>query len=606
MQQQVKCALMVLSASYLMAGVSLGSAAEYRSPVAMAKDPKANLLWIAQATANRIALVDLAENKIVKEIKLDGPANGFASSPDGRFFYVTVNLPEGQVAVIRRKKRKVIKRWKVGHSPIAPVVAPDGKTLFVCNRFNDNISAIDTASGKTRATIAVTREPIAAVITADGNTLFVANHLPAGSGTNGYQSAVISVVDVRSGKVTKEIKLPNGSTSMRDLCLPPDGKYAYATHILGRYQFPTTQLTRGWMNTNAFTIIDTRKQEYLNTVLLDDVDLGAANPWGIACSDDGHALLVAHAGTHEVSVIDRKALHEKLAGAMAGDAANSVPNDLTFLTDLRRRVALPGKGPRGLCVVEGGVFAAEYYSDTIARIDLKECVAGPVVQIGLGKTQPLSQERLGELYFNDADVCFQKWQSCASCHPDTRADALNWDLLNDGMGNPKQTKSLLRSHETPPAMVSGIRPSAEVAVRAGIKYIQFAHQPEAYAQMLDAYLRSVEPVPSPARAEGKLSKSGLRGYYLFSKAECAECHTGRNFTNQQQYKLGHGTGIEKEREFDVPGLVEVWRTAPYLYDGRAATLREVLTIHNSNDRHGKTSHLSEREIDDLVEYLKSL
>ena len=45
-------------------------------------------------------------------------------------------------------------------------------------------------------------------------------------------------------------------------------------------------------------------------------------------------------------------------------------------------------------------------------------------------------------------------------------DGLNWDLLNDGIGNPKSTKTLLYSHATPPAMISGIRADAETAVRA--------------------------------------------------------------------------------------------------------------------------------------------
>ena len=52
--------------------------------------------------------------------------------------------------------------------------------------------------------------------------------------------------------------------------ISPDGKYVYATHILARYQMPTTQLERGWMNTNALSIIDVEARKLLNTVLLDD------------------------------------------------------------------------------------------------------------------------------------------------------------------------------------------------------------------------------------------------------------------------------------------------------------------------------------------------
>ena len=51
---------------------------------------------------------------------------------------------------------------------------------------------------------------------------------------------------------------------------------------------------------------------------------------------------------------------------------------------------------------------------------------------------------------------------------------------------------------------------------------------------------------------------------------------------------------------------EIWRTAPYLHDGSAATLREVVTNRNSHDQHGKTSNLTAQEIDDLCVYLLSL
>ena len=70
--------------------------------------------------------------------------------------------------------------------------------------------------------------------------------------------------------------------------------------ILAHYQLPTTQLERGWMNANAVTVIDAAKPETIATVLLDDVELGAANPWAAACTADGKYLCVTHAGTQEL------------------------------------------------------------------------------------------------------------------------------------------------------------------------------------------------------------------------------------------------------------------------------------------------------------------
>jgi cytochrome c peroxidase len=180
-------------------------------------------------------------------------------------------------------------------------------------------------------------------------------------------------------------------------------------------------------------------------------------------------------------------------------------------------------------------------------------------------------------------------------------DGLNWDLLNDGIGDPINTKSLLLAHRTPPSMSHAVRENAEAAVRAGLEHILFAERPESEAAAIDAYLKSLAPLPSPRLVNGKLAASAKRGRKLFFDARtgCASCHPKGLFTTLKAYDVGAGP-------LDTPTLIEIWRTAPYLHDGSAATLREVLTTANPHDRHGKTSHLSSAEIDDLVAYLESL
>jgi cytochrome c peroxidase len=218
--------------------------------------------------------------------------------------------------------------------------------------------------------------------------------------------------------------------------------------------------------------------------------------------------------------------------------------------------------------------------------------------------------QLGELNFHDARNCFQGWQSCSSCHPgEARVDGLNWDLLNDGIGNPKNTKSLLLTFATPPAMSGGVRESAEEAVRAGIRHILFLVHPPEVADSIDAYLQGLKPVPSPTLVNGKLSDSARRGQKIFKdrRTGCADCHSGRLLTDLQSYDVGTRGAYDRETtEFDTPTLIELWRTAPYLHDGSAATIREVLTEANRQDKHGRTSHLTTQELDDLAEYLRSL
>ena len=416
----------------------------------------------------------------------------------------------------------------------------------------------------------------------------------------------------------KDIALPNGSTGLHGLIVSPDGRFVFVSHILARYTVPTTQLERGWINTNALTIIDPTRKGLIETVLLDDVDYGAANPWALACTSDAKYVCVTHAGTHELSVIDIAALIAKIKSYVRSNpadyaayssgtaAASNIPNELSFLYGLRHRVKLAGNGPRAMAIVADKAYVAEYFTDSMTVVDMSDKSRINTTPISLGPATEMTPRRRGEMLFNDASICFQSWQSCASCHPSSaRADALNWDLLNDGLGNPKNTKSLLLAHKTPPAMVTGIRQSAEAAVRSGIRYIHFAVRPEEEAVAIDEYLRSLKPVASPYLRNEKLSESARRGRKLFEKAGCGKCHEGPLRTDLKEHDVGTGKGLDKDRLFDTPTLIEVWRTAPYLYDGRAVTIEEMLTKYNPQDKHGVTSNLTSDQIKDLAAFVLS-
>lgn len=581
----------------------------YRSPIAVAADPAGTTLYVAQADAGSVAVFDIASAAVAREVSVPAPVTGLALAPDGRL-YVTCGGAAGAVAVVEAATGAVERTIPTGHTPTGAALHPNGSTLYVCNRFNNMIGVVDLAAGRQTAQIVVAREPIAAAVTPDGQWLIVANHLPAGPSDGDYTAAAISIIDTARAVEDARIALPNGSTSLRGLCLSPDGKFAYATHILGRYHLPTTQLERGWMNTNALSVIDVANKKLVNTALLDSVDLGAANPWGVACTADGKYLCVAHAGTHEISVIDLPALHTKLDRVAAGERVSEVsrtpedvPNDLAFLVDLRRRLKLPGNGPRGIVLVGTKAYATEYFTDSLGVVDIVPDARPTAVSLPLGPAQEMTVARKGEMFFHDAALCFQHWQSCASCHPDARVDGLNWDLMNDGLGNPKNTRNMVLAHLTPPAMSLGVRDTAETAVRAGIRYIQFAVRPEEDAVAIDTYLKSLEPAASPHSMDATSRAAAERGAAVFDRAGCAACHNGPYYTDQQPYDVGTAKGLDEGKPIDTPTLVEVWRTAPYLHDGRAATIMDMLTTFNPNDRHGVTSNLTRQELADLEAFV---
>jgi YVTN family beta-propeller protein len=564
-------------------------------------------LIISDITGERLIYLDRESQAIQKIVQLEGEPGRVSGSADGKRIFVPIAESKGKLVVLDFRKGTLISEIEVGHTPVEAVVSED--IAYVINKFSNTVSVVDLKKGRVISTIPVIREPIGAVLSKDGNYLFVANSLPDMAGDASVIAAGISIINTSTLKKERDILLPNGSNGLKDICLSQDGRFAYVTHVLGRYQLIPTQIERGWINTNALSIIDIEKREYYNTVLLDDVDHGAANPWGVTCSSNGETIYIALAGTHELCLIDRIELHRKLEAIDRGDFRSSiikkpedVKYDFSFLYGLKKRLTTESVGPHRVAEIDGVVYVSDYFSGTVTSYNSEL----ELNSISLGDQPPPNIEREGELLFHDARLCYQQWQSCSSCHPNARTDGLNWDLLNDGIGNPKNTKSLVLSHFTPPAMVTGIRADAETAVRAGIKYVLFAQRPEEEAKAIDAYLSSLNPLASPRLIDEKLSDAAIRGETVFRESGCADCHSGKYFTNMNKYNVGTGDGRESETLFDTPSLNEAWRNSPYLYDGRALTLKEVITTFNKNDLHGKTSNLSDQEVKDLEEYLESL
>jgi YVTN family beta-propeller protein len=594
----------------------------FAAPSAIVAASDGAALYVACEATSEVLVLDSAGKEITARIPVSKSPSGLALSGDGTRLYVTCGGPESTVCVVDTAKRKAINWLCAGYQAQSPVLSPNERALYVCNRFNNDVSVIDLTTGTEIRRIAVPREPFSAAVTRDGKRLLVVNHIHAGRSDGDVVASSVSVIDMATGKVLKEIALPNGSTLLREIRVSPDGRYAFVAHILARFHLPTTQIERGWINSNAGSIIDLAELKLLNTVLLDNIDRGAATPWAVAWSRDGKQLLVTHAGTHELSIIDFPALLAKLARVpvklepgkpvdytSASRTAAEVPNDLSFLVGVRQRVKLFGCGPRSVAIAGNRAWVANYFSDAIDVVDLAS-ESPRVESISLGPAPQMTAARLGELYFNDATLCFQGWQACSSCHShDARVDGLNWDNLNDGIGNPKNAKSLLLAFSTPPSMWLGVRSNAHAAVRAGIRNSLFTVQPPEVAEAIDGYFKSLKPMPSPRLVKGKLSPIAKRGKKLFfsEAVGCADCHRGPLYTDQKFHNVGTiGKFDQPTNRFDTPSLIEVWRSGPYLHDGRAATIRDVMTTFQRADQHGSTSHLTQQQINDLVEYVLSL
>ena len=70
--------------------------------------------------------------------------------------------------------------------------------------------------------------------------------------------------------------------------------------------------------------------------------------------------------------------------------------------------------------------------------------------------------------------------------------------------------------------------------------------------------------------------------------------------------MGTKYQYDRESHFDTPHLSNIYDSAPYLHNGIAKTLEEIWTRYNVEDKHGMTNDMTKDQLNDLIEYLKTL
>jgi YVTN family beta-propeller protein len=600
--------------------LSAAAQPKYKSPCDMAASPDGKYIYVAEQTAKQIAIIDISTKAVVKNIKLPNEVTGIAVGPDGSRIYATCSSglwPNGMVCEIDAAAGKVNRRLPAGHGARSPVISPAENILFVCNAFDNDVSIIDIASAREIKRIKAVREPCCAVITPDGATLVVGNALPDQRSTDTLTIACkVTLINAISREKIIDIPLPTGSHSIAGMAISPDGNYAFATHLIGLFSIPASQVTGGWIHTNNVAIVDIKNQKILNDVTLDSPAYGAGNPWGIDCTPDGTILCVTHAGSNELSVIDLQQLI--LIGYLYDyspdplvSPTEKVPlsHNLSALRNISAKIWVKGKEPRALTIIGNKAYTAGYFADSIEIFDLY--LPGDTVNstykvdsIALGPEVLKTFERKGECAYYDASLCFQKWQSCHSCHPFNRADGLNW-TLNAELNTPKNSKSMRYSWWTPPTMWAGKRLNAYEYIRGAFRSELFLEPNWVLALCMDTFFMKLKPVPSPHLVNGRLSASALRGKDIFfgSKAACGTCHRAPLYTDLKRYNAGSFDPYDVNTNWDTPSLIECWRTAPYGHLGSKLTVQEMLGLSGMG---AVSSKLTQDEINDLVEFVLSL
>jgi len=173
---------------------------------------------------------------------------------------------------------------------------------------------------------------------------------------------------------------------------------------------------------------------------------------------------------------------------------------------------------------------------------------------------------------------------------------------------------------TGPFKWNGKNPTLEIQCGPRFAKVLMRTDPFPPKQLRDltTFIRSLPPPRVARNKDGKLTPSQERGRAIFYATKtpdgkeiplsrrCVTCHAPPLYSVRLPFNIGTKGQHDSTEAFDTPHLLGVADTAPYLHDGRAQSLEELWTIYNTNDLHGVSSYMNKIQLNDLVEFLKTL
>jgi len=555
----------------------------------IAMDASGAFLYTANHDSASVSKMTLASLEKQAEFAFGMPPDNLAIDDEGRI-WVTSRLRD-LVVVLDPSTGIELARIGTGDQPFDLAHLGNGRTavsLFGA----DEVVLIDRTTFAVVSSVATPSAPRGLGLSPDGQKLLV-THFRQGS---------LSIIDIAGWTVDKTIQPEADGNLSQNVAVSADGTRAYLP------------LTRANVSNRALL--------FDNTVFP-----------VVSVVDPVNAVAVP---SERISIdIADEPVGIPLDAALAGDylfVLNAASNDLTVV-DLGTRQGAAhlevGDNPRSMVLSPDNtrLYIHNSLSGTVSVVDTEGLAVLSEVSVS---TNALPAQLLnGKRLFNSSDrtdIARDQWIACATCHFDGEMDARTW-FFPDG---PRNTPSLLGSGATAPYHWSGDLDELQ-DVETTIRTLQAgtglaeggdnctpacdAGEPNsgrsADLDDLAAYIASLPLPPSPRLMRGgALTPAAIRGAALFESdaTGCADCHRPPLFTDRQRHDVGTGGHPDERKgpDFDTPSLRGVLATAPYLHDGRATTLREVLVEHNPVDRHGVTTHLTEQELDDLIAFIVSL
>ncbi len=568
----------------------------HRSPTDLAVVADGRYVLTANHTSDSISLVDLEAGKVRAEVAVGHKPAAVVCAPDGRTAAVS-NLWSGCITFLDLVETgpKARVDVTVGGLPRGLVFAQDGRRLYAAVSGCDEVVVIDTTRQQILQRWPAPREPRHLALSPDGALLAV----------SGNRSPRVSVWNTRTGQLHWQRAIEDGF-NLRGLAFLPDGQSLVCAHNVRR-SFPVSQknIEEGW-------VIDSRMTRFplepgavppLYQVALDTRGRAVGDPHVLALGPAGSPLILTASGTHEMLVFRTKDLAWN-----GGDPGDFLAGDLAKNQGSVRRLTLGGRPTAAAFLPDRSeVVVANYLLDAVQVVDVRAGRVKRTIPLG-GPARP-EWSRRGEALFYDARRSHHQWFSCHTCHVDGHTCGLTFDTLNDdSYGNPKLTPSLRGVTRTGPWTWHGWQKDLGAAVEKSLTQTMFGPRPEPdEVKALVSFLGTLDHPPHlGAASNGRKDLAVGRGRMLFEgKARCARCHKGPEYTSEHNYDVKLEPDDSPYPLWNPPSLRGLWDRGPFLHDGRAATLDELLQKHHAPELLGGQP-LSPGERQDLVTFLLSL
>jgi YVTN family beta-propeller protein len=591
------------------------------APEGMAVDAQGRRLYVALGDTDEVAEIDTTTRRVLRRVRIQGRPTGLALGCGGRCLFVTCRELDTVIALGTDTMAERARTY-VGLGPVGLVscLTSVGERVFVANTGSDDVSVLDAVSLKEIVRLPAGREPYAVTASADGARVFVANRLAAIPKPDAASAAEFTIVDAARGRVLRRLDLESAHLS-EGVAAVPGRSWALAPLVRVRNLVPITQVANGWVMSSGMAVVETNGTRVVQ-LPLDEANAYFADPSGIAVDPAGRFAYVASGGGDAITVLDLDRVARWLDRTDAPTRAAAI-HDLSLSPEYVVARIPTGRNPRQVALSPDGstLYVAEQLEDRILIVETRTRRAlGHIVLGDGGMNDPV---RRGQRAFTTAAKTFQRQFSCRSCHPDGGVDGLAYDFDGDGIGdNLLDNRSLQGVGGTWPFKWSGKNPS--LSVQCGPRFAKVLMRTDPFADReledLTAFVESMPPARAvhASRRGQPLTPAQERGQQIFfatlttagkeipPERQCATCHRPPLYANRQKTAVGTKAPTDSSEFFDTPHLLGIAASAPYLHDGRAKSLEELWTVYQTNDLHGVTSYMNKHQLNDLIEFLKTL